>query len=95
MTVRRGAYSNLAGVRLPSPVRPPSPADSAADPALGESVPRCHLCGMPDRPHVRLVEFELRLHGRFAGHSRQCELCYRRHNPPPLAVDPLDVSQTA
>lgn len=51
---------------------------------------------MPDRPASRLLDFAL-VHvatGKAAGLWRACEQCYRRHNPPPIAVDPLQLAET-
>jgi hypothetical protein len=62
---------------------PPTHSDEeVADPANGETVPRCGSCGHPG---------PLELVGRWGGLSGRfplCEACWRHFNPPdPLRVD--------
>lgn len=57
----------------------------AGDPANGERVPRCAVCGMPSGAEMRGVWGGLR------GRLPICERDWFRYNPP----DPLDVSESA
>lgn len=94
---RRGAQHHWSGPHLPradARSRTNAPDQELADPANGETVPRCATCGFPDRARSRLMNFELRLRGKRAGRYPLCERCFARVNPPPLA-DPLDVTQNA
>lgn len=87
----------------PRPARPavsgpPKSEHDLPDPANGEVVPRCLTCGMPARPKIALMEFELLLlpGRRRAGRYRLCERCHGAANGPlPLDPDPLDVTDAA
>jgi hypothetical protein len=81
-----------SGARLNPSGSPDPRPDRVDDPAHGAKVPRCWACGMPDQPDAHLWDFELRLAGKYAGCWRLCERCYVLRNPPPLAVDPLEVA---
>ena len=85
MTTRPDVAARNVGPHLPSGVRPTS--DNVADPARGALVPRCHTCGMPDRPASALLEFALYLGVQRAGRYRLCERCFERVNAPPTQAD--------
>ncbi len=74
-----------SGPRLPTVHRPTDADELIADPAKGESVPRCGACGIPGG-----MEFALLLHGKPAGRYRLCGKCWTYANPPDRqATDPL------
>jgi hypothetical protein len=88
-----GAWNPRSGPHPPSRTRSVLLDQKLADPANGETVPRCRTCGSPDLSDCHLLDFELYLGGRRAGSYRICERCFWIANPPEIA-DPLDV-QTA
>jgi len=89
-TPRRGVEHYRAGPHLPD--GPRGAAHEAGDPALGESVPRCRTCGMPEAA-VGVHRFRERLEINGVTYA-VCLGCILRSNPRPIA-DPMDVSQTA
>ena len=98
MTRRHGPdhHWSAPGPRLPNDRRKlnrPSDAEDIADPANGEVVPRCWACSTPNHDHNRLTMFALVFEGKAAGVWQLCERCYWRRNPPPTAVDPLQVDE--
>ncbi len=77
-----------SGPRLSSGPRPTDPDELLADPAEGESVPRCGSCGIPGG-----MEFALWRRGKPAGRYRLCDRCWGFANPPDRrATDPLQAA---
>lgn len=77
-----------SGPRLPRRSLP-AERDELPDPAEGAAVPRCRVCGMPDRPDNRLLVGTWSL----AGYRMQLVLCERELPPfDPRAGDPLTVA---
>jgi len=70
MSAKGGPANVNAGPHLPfgGPLD-----DLAADPANGERVPRCYVCGIPERRVFGLFE-----HGTYRAAIRVCERCLWR-----------------
>lgn len=70
---------DFGGPRLPRPTEPlHNEEEILADPARGESVPRCMTCGTPERDRNRLTVYRLLVDGRIEGGYRLCRDCVFR-----------------
>lgn len=77
------------GRRTPVTIDP-----TLGDPAKGERVPRCKVCGMPERPGNKLIP-GMWAYLRFHMDLVLCEHCVMESAPGPMLADPLQLEDAA
>jgi hypothetical protein len=95
---RQGPTNPWSGPRLPRKIEPllPDHDETAADPANGETVPRCWNCGRPGiGRHVRAFElWERRRSGHvLVGRWQLCSDCLVERGGTFMDPDPLTVAE--